>query len=46
MGTMGFYLSDLRTKEDLKKIVIERWNYNPNISDFPHDFNEEIKEKI
>ncbi|MEA1995245.1 MAG: DNA methyltransferase, partial [Campylobacterota bacterium] len=43
---MGFYLSDLRTKEDLKKIVIERWNYNPNISDFPHDFNEEIKEKI
>ncbi|MCD6129443.1 MAG: hypothetical protein J7J10_00585, partial [Deltaproteobacteria bacterium] len=43
---MGFYLSNLRTKEDLKKIAIGRWNYNPYISYFPHDFNKETEEKI
>jgi len=43
---MGFYLSNLKTKEDLKKIAIGRWNYNPYISYFPHDFNKETEEKI
>lgn len=44
---VDFYLSNLKTKDDLKEIVIEKWNYQPVFLDFPRSyFEKETQVKI
>ncbi len=44
---MKFYLSEIKTEEDLKELFIEKWNWeNPEIDLVFFDFPEDLKEKI
>ena len=44
---MKFYLAEIKKEEDLKRLFIEKWNWNfPKISNLFFNFPEEIKDKI
>ncbi len=44
---MKFYLAEIKKEEDLKRLFIEKWNWNfPKISNLFFNFPEEIKNKI
>jgi len=44
---MSFYLAEIKKEEGLKRLFIEKWNWNPpRISNLFFNFSEEVKEKI
>lgn len=44
---MDFYLSEIKSKENLKELFIEKWNWeSPKISNLFFNFSDEIRNKI